>query len=198
MKIVVLASGSGTLLQSVIDTPPEGVTIVAVGADRDCMALERAERAGIETFQIRYTPGETDRNEWNRQLRETLSSYQPDYIVSAGFMRIIGEEVIDAFPGRIINTHPALLPAFPGAHAVEDAVNYGVRVTGSTVHVVDKGVDTGPILAQQAVAVRPGDTPDELHERIKTVERALLVQVLHDIARYGITINGRKAWISQP
>lgn len=197
MKIVMLASGTGTLLQSVIDTAPQGVEIVAVGTDRPCQALERAERAGLPTFTVNYEPGVTNRAQWNEQLGETLASYDPDYVVSAGFMRIIGADVVERFAGRIINTHPALLPAFPGAHAVEDAVNYGVRVTGSTVHIVDSGVDTGPILAQQAVPVELDDTPDKLHERIKTVERQLLVQILQGIAEHGITMDGRKAWIKQ-
>lgn len=197
MKIVMLASGTGTLLQSVIDTAPQGVEIVAVGTDRPCQALERAESAGLPTFTVNYEPGVTNRAQWNEQLGETLASYDPDYVVSAGFMRIIGADVVERFAGRIINTHPALLPAFPGAHAVEDAVNYGVRVTGSTVHIVDSGVDTGPILAQQAVPVELDDTPDKLHERIKTVERQLLVQILQGIAEHGITMDGRKAWIKQ-
>lgn len=198
MKIVILASGTGTLLQSVIDHTDESVEIVAVGADRGCEALERAEVAGVETFRVDYTPGSTDRAAWNAELGRKIAEYDPDYLVSAGFMRIIGPEVVQLYAGRIINTHPALLPAFPGAHAVEDAINYGVRVTGSTVHVVDSGVDTGPIVAQRAVEVGPEDTADVLHERIKSVERALLVDVLHGIAKHGLTIDGRKAWIKQP
>lgn len=192
-----LASGAGTLLQSVIDTAPASVEIVAVGADRPCTALERSDKAGIPNFLVDYQPGVTDRQQWNRELAEKIASYQPDIVVSAGFMRIIGATVLEQFAGKIINTHPALLPAFPGAHAVEDAINYGVRVSGSTVHIVDSGVDTGPILAQQAVAVDPADTPHELHERIKTVERQLLVDVLATIAEHGITIDGRKARITQ-
>lgn len=197
MKIVVLASGSGTLLQSVIDNvDPELVNIAAVGADRECEALQRAERAGIAPFRVDYAPGRTDRGQWNADLTVKIDEYAPDLVVSAGFMRIIGEETVRHFEGKIINTHPALLPAFPGAHAVEDALNYGVRVTGSTVHVVDSGVDTGPIIAQQAVEVRDEDTAETLHENIKKVERELLVDVLHRIARHGLTIEGRKARIS--
>ena len=198
MKVVILASGTGTLLQSVIDSADESVDIVAVGADRPCQALERAEAAGVTTFCVDYTPGQTDREAWNAELGNKIAQFQPDYVVSAGFMRIIGADVVQRFAGRIINTHPALLPAFPGAHAVEDAINYGVRVTGSTVHVVDSGVDTGPIVAQKAVPVEPTDTADVLHERIKTVERELLVDVVHGIAKHGLTIDGRKAWIKQP
>lgn len=173
------------------------IDILAVGSDRTCQALTRAETAGIPTFTEAYIPRETDREQWNRDLAHTLSSFQPDLIVSAGFMRIIGEHVIDQFPGRIINTHPALLPAFPGAHAVDDAIAYGVRITGTTVHIVDSGVDTGPILDQQAVTVHSDDTVDSLHERIKETERALLVDVLHRIADLGISIEGRKARIGR-
>lgn len=197
MKIVLLASGSGTLLQSVLDNFDRGlVEIAAVGADRECEALQRAERAGVETFRVDYEPGNTDRGQWNADLTAKIDEYDPDLVVSAGFMRIIGEDTVRHFDGKIINTHPALLPAFPGAHAVEDALNYGVRVTGSTVHVVDSGVDTGPIIAQQAVEVRDEDTVETLHENIKKVERQLLVDVLHRIARHGLTIEGRKARIS--
>ena len=187
MKIVILASGTGTLLQSVIDhVDRELVDIVAVGSDRPCEAVERAKRAQLPTFLVEYVPGKTDRQQWNADLVEALRSYQPDVVVSAGFMRILGEAVVDAFPGRIINTHPALLPAFPGAHGVRDALNYGVKVTGSTVHVVDAGVDTGPIIAQEPVVVDANDTEDSLHEKIKKVERQLLVEVLHSIAVKGI------------
>lgn len=173
----------------------EKIQILAVGSDRSCKALERAEEAGIPCFTVEYRAGETDRAQWNRELVEKLESYAPDLVVSAGFMRIIGEEVINKFPRQIINTHPALLPAFPGAHAVEDAINYGVAVTGTTVHVVDTGVDTGPIIDQRAVRVQADDTVESLHERIKQMERELLVDVLHGIADHGLTIDGRKARI---
>ena len=197
MKIVVLASGTGTLLQSVIDNvDPTQVEIVAVGSDRPCEALHRAARANLATFCVDYTPGQTDRARWNSQLAETIANYQPDLVVSAGFMRILGPEVVQAFAGKIINTHPALLPAFPGAHGVRDALDYGVKVTGSTVHVVDTGVDTGPIIAQHPVSVELDDDESSLHEKIKKVERQLLVEVLHSIALHGLTINGRKARIS--
>lgn len=193
MKTVLLASGSGTLLQAIIDNVDRNhVEITAVGADRPCEALRRAERANIPTFLVEYTPRVTDRETWNRDLVKAIQAHQPDLIVSAGFMRILGAEVINAFPNSIINTHPALLPAFPGAHAVEDALAYGAKVTGSTVHVVDTGVDTGPIIAQQAVPIHPNDTVDELHEAIKTVERKLIVDVIHNIATNGLTIEGRK------
>lgn len=197
LRIVALASGSGTLVQALIDDlNPAKVELLAVGADRDCPALERAERAGVPNFKVEYTPRVTDREQWNRDLIAALESWDADLIVSAGFMRIIGEEVVSRFHGRIINTHPALLPSFPGAQAVVDAIEYGVKVTGSTVHVVDAGVDSGPIVAQEAVNVHPSDKVDVLHEKIKQVERRLIVQVLHDIAGHGLTIEGRKAQIS--
>lgn len=180
-RIVVLASGSGTLLQGLIDATETGrlpARIVAVGSDLpDVMALKRAERAGIPAFVER--PGDhPDRTTWDDALLARLRSFDPDWVVSAGFMRILGPAVVDAFPRRIINTHPALLPAFAGAHGVRDALAHGVKVTGCTVHVVDHGVDTGPILAQRAVEVLPGDDEASLHERIKEVERTLLVETL--------------------
>lgn len=177
-RVVVLASGSGTLLQSLLDSAGSGaleVQIVAVGSDvGDAPALARAESAGVPTFVAR--PADfPDRPAWDRALLDSLRHWHPDLIVSAGFMRILGAIVVDEYAGRIINTHPALLPAFPGAHPVRDALACGVKVTGSTVHVVDHGVDTGPILAQRAVDVRPDDDEASLHERIKVVERELLV-----------------------
>lgn len=199
LRVVVLASGTGTLLQAMIDDLGDRVDIVAVIADRRCSALDRAGEAGIPGVLVEYNPQRVsgyDRDVWNQHLLEAIAECEPDVIVSAGFMRIIGPAVIARFPGRIINTHPALLPAFVGARAVEDALEYGVSLTGSTVHVVDDGVDTGPILAQRAVPVQRGDTVDTLHERIKTVERALIVDVLHRTADNGYTIEGRKAWIN--
>lgn len=183
LRIVVLASGTGSLLQSVIDTVDTArVDLVAVGSDRQCEALTRAEAAGVSTFRVDYVPRRTDRARWNADLAAQLATYRPELVVSAGFMRILGPEVVNAFAGRIINTHPALLPSFPGAHAVADALAHGVKVTGTTVHLVDAGVDTGPILAQRAVDVLEGDNLETLHERIKAVERQLLVETLHRIA----------------
>jgi phosphoribosylglycinamide formyltransferase-1 len=174
-RVLVLASGSGTLLQALLDSHI-GEHIVAVGSDvPDCQALERARAHRVSTFAVVLG---SDRDTWNRELLATIDGYRPDLIVCAGFMRVLGSDVVDAFAGRIINSHPALLPSFPGAHAVRDALAYRVKWTGCTVHVVDHGVDSGPILAQQPVEVRDGDDMSSLHERIKEVERVLLVEVV--------------------
>jgi formyltetrahydrofolate-dependent phosphoribosylglycinamide formyltransferase len=179
----------------VLDAADLPVRVVAVGADRSGIAgLERAERAGVPSFVVRLKD-HADRAEWDRALTKAVAAYEPDLVVSAGFMKILGPEFLTTFGGRMINTHPALLPAFPGAHAVADAIAYGVRVTGATVHLVDAGVDTGPIVAQEAVSVVPGEDVDSLHERIKVVERRLLVDVIALLARQGYTVHGRKVSI---
>lgn len=194
-RLVVLVSGSGTLLQAVLDAADLPVRVVAVGADRPGIeGLARAERAGVPGFVVRLKD-HPDRAEWDRALTKAVAAHEPDLVVSAGFMKILGPEFLAAFGGRVINTHPALLPAFPGAHAVADAVSYGVRVTGCTVHLVDAGVDTGPIVAQEAVGVTPGEDVDALHERIKVVERRLLVDVIALLTRQGYTVHGRKVSI---
>lgn len=165
------------MLQALIDSPVRN-SIVAVGSDvPDAPALARAHQVGIPTFAVPLDRG-VDRAEWNEKLLAALRTHRPDWIVSAGFMRILGPVVVRAFSERIVNTHPALLPAFPGAHAVRDALAYGVRVTGCTVHLVDEGVDTGPIIAQRAVEVCADDDEATLHERIKVIERELLVTTL--------------------
>ncbi|MFI7679719.1 phosphoribosylglycinamide formyltransferase [Actinophytocola sp. NPDC049390] len=194
-RLVVLVSGSGTLLQAVLDAADLPVRVVAVGADRPGIeGLARAERAGVPGFVVRLKD-HPDRTAWDRALTKAVAAHEPDLVVSAGFMKILGPEFLAAFGGRVINTHPALLPAFPGAHAVADAVAYGVRVTGCTVHLVDAGVDTGPIVAQEAVSVTPGEDVDALHERIKVVERRLLVDVIALLTRQGYTVHGRKVSI---
>ncbi|GAA4443635.1 phosphoribosylglycinamide formyltransferase [Actinokineospora soli] len=186
-------SGSGTLLQALLDELPG--LVVAVGADRKAIAgLERAERAGLPTFTVRLRD-HADRDAWDAALADAVAAHEPDLVVSAGFMKILGPAFLARFGGRIVNTHPALLPAFPGAHAVADALAHGVKVTGSTVHLVDGGVDTGPIIAQEAVAVLPGEDEAALHERIKVVERRLLVDVVARMARDGYTVDGRKVSI---
>ncbi|NUK27936.1 phosphoribosylglycinamide formyltransferase [Streptomyces lunaelactis] len=199
-RLVVLVSGSGTNLQALIDAIADdpqgfGARIVAVGADRDGIAgLERAERAGLPTFVCRVKDHET-REAWDLALAEATAAYEPDLVVSAGFMKIVGKEFLARFGGRCVNTHPALLPSFPGAHGVRDALAYGAKVTGCTVHFVDDGVDTGPIIAQGVVEVRDEDYEDggdALHERIKEIERRLLVEVVGRLARTGYRIEGRK------
>ncbi|AEF42018.1 phosphoribosylglycinamide formyltransferase [Hoyosella subflava] len=195
-RVVVLASGSGTLFQALADaaTGDFPACIAALVTDRDCEAEARAQRAGIEC--VRVTPRSySDRAAWNHALTSVVDSYRPDLVVTAGFMRILGPEFLAAFPGKIVNSHPALLPAFPGAHAVRDALSYGVRVTGTTIHIVDEGVDTGPVLAQEAVTVGTDDSESSLHERIKAVERRLLVEVVAALVTRGVIIDGRKALI---
>ncbi|SFS42376.1 phosphoribosylglycinamide formyltransferase [Saccharopolyspora flava] len=196
--MVVLVSGSGTLLQALLDAtsdPDYPVRVVAVGADRDGIeGLARAERAGIPTF-VRKVGDHDSREEWDRALTEACAEHEPDLVVSAGFMKLVGADFLARFDGRYLNSHPALLPSFPGMHGVRDALEYGVRVTGCTLFVVDAGVDTGPILAQEAVEVLPEDDEASLHERIKAVERRLLVGTLHKLALHGWTVQGRKVSI---
>src|SRR5699024_920735 len=156
-RIVVLASGSGTLLQALLDAaaaPEYPARVVAVLSDRECAALTRAADGGAAVRAVPLS-GHDDRAQWDAALADAVSAHRPDYVVSAGFMKILGPRFLDRFDGRIINTHPALLPSFPGAHAVRDALAYGAKVTGSTVHLVDEGVDTGPVLAQEPVVIEP-------------------------------------------
>lgn len=197
-QVVLLASGAGTLVQSVLDSaasPDCPYRVTALVSDRDCEAVARATGAGLSTAVVR--PGDhADRDSWDRALASVVSSFAPDWVVSAGFMRILGQAFLAEFPGRVLNTHPALLPAFPGAHAVRDALAYGVSVTGCTVHLVDAGVDTGPVIDQRAVRVRADDTEATLHERIKVVEREMLGDVLSAAARGRLHIEGRKVYIS--
>ncbi|MEU2428836.1 phosphoribosylglycinamide formyltransferase [Streptomyces sp. NPDC007861] len=199
-RLVVLVSGSGTNLQALLDAIHDdpggfGAEIVAVGADRDGIAgLDRARSAGLPTFVCKVKDY-ASREEWDRALADATAAHEPDLVVSAGFMKIVGKTFLDRFGGRFVNTHPALLPSFPGAHGVRDALAYGAKVTGCTVHFVDDGVDTGPIIAQSAVDVRDEDDEAALHERIKEVERQLLVDVVGRLARNGYRIEGRKVVI---
>lgn len=190
-RLVVLASGSGTLLQSLLDAAGSTgypARVVAVGADRsDAVALQRAERAGIPRFLVRLAD-HAGREAWDEALTTAVAQYRPDLVVSAGFMKLLGPRFLERFGTRIINSHPALLPAFPGIHAVRDALAAGVPVTGTTVHFVDSGVDTGPIIARRSVEVRPDDDEASLHERIKVIERTLLVDVISTLVRHGCTI----------
>ena len=185
------------MLRSLIDAaqrPDYPAEIVAVGVDRVCPATGHADEAGIPHFQVSLRD-HADRAAWDTALTEAVAAYRPEWVVTAGFMKLLGPKFLARFAGTIVNSHPALLPAFPGAHGVADALAYGVKVTGTTVHLVDDGVDTGPILAQQAVAITTDDTEDSLHERIKTVERVLLADVVTALVARGVVIDGRKARI---
>lgn len=195
-RLVVLASGTGSLLESLLAAAVDDypARVVAVGTDRPCRALEVASDAGLPSYTVRLGD-HPDRDAWDAAVTAATAEHEPDFVVSAGFMKILGAQFLSRFLGRVVNTHPALLPAFPGAHAVPDALAYGVRVTGCTVHLVDAGVDTGPILAQEPIAVHDGDDEASLHERIKVVERRLLVDVLAAMATRGVTWTGRKAVI---
>jgi phosphoribosylglycinamide formyltransferase-1 len=194
-RIVVLISGTGTLLQALIDasrSPGYGVQVVAVGSDRPGAAgLARAEAAGIPTF-VQSVADHPSRSDWDRALTKEVAGYAPDLVVSAGFLKLVGSEFLSAFGGRTINTHPALLPSFPGIHGPRDALAYGVKISGATVFLVDAGVDTGVILAQAAVPVAEDDTVDTLHERIKMAERELLVDIIHRLATQRWRVEDRK------
>jgi phosphoribosylglycinamide formyltransferase-1 len=194
-RLVVLVSGGGTNLQALIDAHQDAYDIVGVIADRPgTMGSQRAHAAGIPTAVV--DPADfADRAGWDTALTEVVVRCDPHWIVCAGFMRILGAPLLDAFPMRIINTHPALLPSFPGAHGVRDALDYGVGVTGCTVHLVDAGVDTGPILAQRAIEVLGDDVEATLHERIKEAERELLVDIVTRVCAQGCTVDGRKVTI---
>jgi phosphoribosylglycinamide formyltransferase-1 len=191
----VLVSGAGTNLQALLDAtadPAYGAEVVAVGADRDGIeGLARAERAGIPTF-VHRVKDFTTREEWDLAMADACQGYAPDLVVSAGFMKLAGSAFLDAFEGRYVNTHPALLPAFPGMHGAADALEHGVKVTGATLFVVDAGVDTGPIVAQSVVPVEDDDDVESLHERIKVAERAMLVDSVGRMVREGFRIIDRK------
>lgn len=195
-RLVVLASGTGSLLESLLEAATDDypARVVAVGVDRSCRAVEVAAAAGLSTFTVRLGD-HPDRVAWDAAITKATAAHAPDVIVSAGFMKILGPQFLSRFPGRVVNTHPALLPSFPGAHGVRDALAYGVKVTGCTVHVVDAGTDTGPVLAQQSVPVLDDDDESTLHERIKVVERRLLADVVARLATGGLTCIGRKATI---
>lgn len=195
-RLVVLASGAGTNLQALLDAaadPGFGARVVAVGSDRhDVEALQRAERAGVPTFVERMAD-HADRPAWDVALSERTATYAPDLVVLAGFMRLTGVEFLRRFGGRTVNTHPALLPSFAGMHGPRDALSYGVKVSGATLFLVDAGVDTGPIVAQVAVAVREDDDEQALHERIKAAEREMLVEAVGRMVREGFTVDDR--WV---
>lgn len=194
-RVVVLISGTGTLLQALLDActePGYGARVVAVGSDRPGVAgLDRAVAAGVPTFVHPLAPG-SSRAAWDVGLRDLVAAHRPDLVVSAGFMKLVGPAFLEAFGGRTINTHPALLPAFPGMHGPRDALAHGVKVAGATVFLVDAGVDTGVILDQAAVRVEDDDTVASLHERIKVVERDLLVSITHQLATRSWQVVDRK------
>jgi phosphoribosylglycinamide formyltransferase 1 len=194
-RLVALVSGSGTNLQALIDAsadPAYGARVVAVGADREGIeGLARAERAGIPTFVHRVKDFAT-REEWDAALTASCAEHLPDLVVSAGFMKLVSEKFLARFGGRVVNTHPALSPSFPGMHGPQEALDYGVKVTGCTLFVIDGGVDTGPIVAQTVVPVEDDDDVESLHERIKVAERAMLVDNVGRMAREGFTITDRK------
>lgn len=194
-RLVVLVSGSGTNLQALLDActdPSYGAKVVAVGADRDDIeGLARADRAGVPTF-VKKLGHFSSRDHWDRALADTVAAFEPDVVVLAGFMKLVGDEFLARFPGRVVNTHPALSPAFPGTTGPADALAYGVKVTGATLFVVDGGVDTGPIIAQTVVPVLDDDTTATLHERIKVAERTMLVDTVGLMARDGWEVDGRR------
>lgn len=190
LTIVVLISGGGSNLKALLeasDTGREPFSIVAVGADTDAAGLAHATSRGIPTFTVRPRDFES-REAWGNALLDEIRAHTPDLVVSAGLMRILPESFVTALSPHLINTHPALLPLYPGAHAVRDALAAGATETGVTVHVIDAGVDTGPVIRQATVSVRAGETEEELHERIKAVERPLLLQTVRDIATGAIVL----------
>ena len=193
LRVVVLISGTGTLLQALLDASADenfGAMVVAVGADRDGISgLARAERAGVPTF---VQPLAGDREVWDRSLTDRVASFQPDLVISAGFMKLVGPVFLASYGGRMINTHPALLPSFPGMHGPADALAYGVKVSGATVFLVDAGVDTGVVIDQEPVRVADDDTAESLHERIKVVERDLLVRTVHRLATMDWDVRERR------
>ena len=196
-----LVSGTGSILQALIDActdPGFGARIVAVGADRDGTGgVARAEAAGIPTF-VRRLKDAPDRFAWDKALTSDCAAFKPDLVILAGFLKLVGADFLRSFDGRMINTHPALLPAFPGLHSVRDALEHGVKVTGCSVILVDAGVDSGPILAQAAVPVLATDDEATLHERIKVAERALVVDTVGRMVRDGWSVQGRRVRIGEP
>jgi phosphoribosylglycinamide formyltransferase 1 len=197
-RLVVLVSGEGTTVQALLDACVDasyGVQVVAVGSDRPAVGgLTRAERFGVPTF-VEPVQAHPDRASWDAALADRVAGFQPDLVLLAGFMKLMGEAFLARFGGRTFNTHPALSPSFPGTRAPADALAYGVKVTGATLFVVDAGMDTGPVVAQRAVEVLDDDDVDSLHERIKQAERQMLVDVVGRLARDGWTVVDRKVTI---
>lgn len=191
LSVVVLISGAGSNLRALLDaadSPLYPARILAVGADNPADGLAHADLYGIPTFVVSPSNFES-REAWAQVLLENINFFNPDLVVLAGFMKVLPANFVRALSPRLINTHPSLLPAFPGAHAVRDALNAGVSKTGVTIHVVDEGVDTGPHIAQREVEVLAGDSEGELHERIKVVERELLIETVKAIAEHRIELS---------
>ena len=197
-RLVCLVSGTGSLAAALVEAaadPAYGAEVVAFGADRHRLgAFDVARQAGIPTF-VQRVRDHPDRDAWDAALTECVASYRPDLVVSAGFMKLLGPRFLQAFGGRTLNTHPALLPSFPGMHGPADALAHGVKVSGATLFMVDDGVDSGPIVAQRAVEVLEGDTVESLHERIKVAERAMVVDAVGRMVREGFSLEGRKVRI---
>ncbi|HZK06493.1 MAG TPA: phosphoribosylglycinamide formyltransferase [Actinomycetaceae bacterium] len=200
IAVLVLVSGGGSNLAAILEAsrdPEYGVEIVAVGADREGTGgVELAAAAGIPTFVCRVSDY-ADRGSWDEALTEMTARYNPDLVVSAGFLKLCGNSFLERFGGRFVNTHPALLPSFPGMHGARDALDYGVKLTGATLFLVDSGVDTGVILAQVAVPVKEDDDVETLTERIKVAERAQLVETVGRMAREGWHVEGRRARVGR-
>lgn len=192
LSLVVLISGGGSNLRALLDASEDAefpARVVAVGADRDADGFAHAEEYGIPTFSVAMS-NFPDRESWGDAILEQIRVWDPDLVVLSGFMKLLPPRVIAALSPRLINTHPAFLPEFPGAHGVRDAIAAGVTESGASVIVVDNGVDSGPIISQERVPVFPGDTESALHDRIKVVERELLVQAVLDIANGAVDLRG--------
>jgi phosphoribosylglycinamide formyltransferase 1 len=200
-RLLVLVSGTGSILQALMDAcgdPAYGGRIVAVGADREGTGgIAKAEAAGIPTF-VRRLKDSPDRFAWDKALTADCAAFEPDLVILAGFLKLVGADFLAQFGSRLVNTHPALLPAFPGLHSVRDALAHGVKVTGCSVILVDAGVDSGPILAQAAVPVLDDDDEETLHERIKVAERTLVVETVGRMIRQGWSADGRRVRIAGP
>ena len=199
-RLLVLVSGTGSILQALLDAcanPGFGAQVVAVGADRDGIGgLDRARAAGVPTF-VRRLADSPDRAAWDKALTQDCAAFKPDLIVAAGFLKLVGADFLAEFGGRMINTHPALLPSFPGMHSVRDALAHGVKVTGCSVILADAGIDSGPIVAQAAVPVLDDDDEASLHERIKVAERTLVVETIGRMVREGWSVRGRTVTIGR-
>ena len=195
LRLVVLISGGGSNLRALLEAAEDPVFpahVVAVGADRPADGFEHAERFGVPTFDVSPTAF-PDRDAWGEELLRQIQVWEPDLVILSGFMRLLPAGVVRALSPNLINTHPAYLPEFPGAHAVRDALAAGAAESGASVIVVDEGVDTGPVLAQRRVPVLRGDTEHELHDRIKVVERELLLDVVVGIATGRIDL---REWVT--